>query len=118
MPTYWIGVLAWAGHFQGGLREGKQTYVGHDVLAEVGVCVAPRGAVGDHVVGAGGSEFGYHQGRCGGGHDHGAVKAQGARRVDGGQSCITAAGGEDVRRRAWGEFGEAAEDVVADSSAA
>lgn len=36
-------------------RQGEEgTYVGHDVLTQVGVCVAPRGAVGDHVVGAGG----------------------------------------------------------------
>ena len=102
-----------------GRREGgKGTYVGHDVLAQVGVCITPRGAVGDHVVGAGGSQFGYHQGRCGGGHDHGAVQAQGARRVYRGQPCVAAAGGEDVRGGAWGELGEAAEDVVADSSAA
>ena len=41
--------LVWAvGEWETG---GEGTYVGHNVLAQVGVCVAPRGAVGDHVIG-------------------------------------------------------------------
>jgi len=35
-------------------------YVWHHVFAQIGVCVAPGGAVLDHVVGAGGAQLGDH----------------------------------------------------------
>jgi hypothetical protein len=49
----------------------------HDMFAQICVCVAPGGAVGNDIVGAGGSQLGYHQGGRGRGDDDGAVEAQG-----------------------------------------
>lgn len=53
---------------------GWETYVGHDVFAEVGVCVSPCGAVRDDIVGTCCAELGDHQGRCCCGDDDGAVE--------------------------------------------
>jgi hypothetical protein len=56
---------------------GGSTYLWHDMFAQICVCVAPGGAVGNDIVGAGGSQLGHHQGGRGRGDDDGAVEAQG-----------------------------------------
>jgi len=89
---------------------------GHDVLSEMGVGVFPGGAVLDDLVGAGGSEFGYHEPRCGGGYDDSALEVESACRVNSSEPGIAATGGENMRPRSLGEFLEPAKKVVADAS--
>jgi len=118
----WACACAWktdgwqGGGGKGTLRPWETTHRGHDVLSEMGVGVFPGGAVLDDLVGAGGSEFGYHEPRCGGGYDDSALEVESACRVNSSEPGIAATGGENMRPRSLGEFLEPAKKVVADAS--
>jgi len=102
------------------MADGKEweTYVWHDMFFEIRISVSPCGTVGDDIVGTRCAKFGHHQGGCCCGDYDSAVQVQSSRWVYGSESCVAAAGGEDVWLGASWELFEATENVVADSSIA
>lgn len=99
--------------------EGLETHLRHDLLPQIRIRIPPRRSVLHHLVCSGRLEHGDHKGLGGQRDDDGAGQAEGARGVHCCETGVAAAGGEDMRLHGViaGEFFEAAENIVSDSSA-